>query len=187
MISVEKIFGNFLNSPLITPDRLLLFAKDNLIRLTKANTNKEYDTIIGVLTNVIAVLEGEVTTVDTTMNLQSGQTDTVNTVTSDFHHTLSSLEGVIANSVGGIDSIPFKEFYPHGVSEYGLANRTTMPMLTTRVKLAATKYATQLGVPVTTKLQGYQAEYVTVRNSQSTSIANLSTNRGVKSVSVFNV
>jgi hypothetical protein len=187
MLPVEKIFGNVFNTKEITPDRLLLFAKDNLARLIKGNATHVFDSIITILTNLIAALETEVSAVDTTLNLQSGQTDEVDLVTSNFHHSLSDLEGVIANSLGGKGTIGFKEFYPHGVTEYSKANRKTMVNLTTRVNKAATKYAAQLGVTVTTKLQGYQALYVTARDAQSTSIAGLSTNRGVKSTAVFNM
>ncbi len=102
MISVEKIFGNIFNSPLITPDRLLLGAKDHLARLMKGNSNHEFDTQILVLTTAIAVLEGDVSNVDTTLNLQSSQTDDVDVVTYNFHNTLSTLSGVIANSLGGV-------------------------------------------------------------------------------------
>ena len=187
MLSVEKIFGNIFDTKEITPDRLLLFAKDHLVRLTKANSTHLYDTIIGIVTTLIVTLETEVSAVDTTLNLQSGQTDDVDLVTSNFHQTLSTLSGVIANSVGGIGTIAYKEFYPHGISEYGKANRKTMVMLTTRINKAATKYSAQLGATVTAKLQAFQADYVTARDAQSTSIAGLSVNRDVKSTAVFNM
>lgn len=184
MLSVEKIFGDIFDSKEITPDRLLLFAKDDLARLTKGNSAHQFDGIIAIITPLIATLETEVSAVDSTLNLQSGQTDEVDIITSNFHHAMGTLSGVIANSVGGIDTIAYKEFFPHGLTEYGKANRKTMVMLTTRVNKAATKYATQLGVAVTTELQGFQAAYVTARDAQSTSIASLSDSRGDRSVAV---
>jgi len=187
MISVTKIFGNLFSTPLITPDRLLLGAKDHLARITKANTTHQFDAEIAILTPLIAVLEVNVSNVDTTLNLQSGQTDEVNLFTYNFHNTLSKLRGVIAHSVGGEDTSAYKEFYPHGLTEYDLANRSTMPMLTTRINKAATKFATQLGVPITTELQAFQAGYVTARASQSTSIADLSIDRTDKTGGVLDV
>ena len=187
MISSNKIFGNLFNTPLITPDRLLLGAKDHLVRITKGNTTHQFDAEIAILTPLIEVLEADVSNVDTTQNLQSGQTDEVDILTYNFHRTLSTLDGVIANSLGGKGTTAYKEFYPHGMTEYDQANRTTMVMLTTRVNKAATKYATQLGIVVTPKLQAFQAAYVTARGSQSTSIADLSSGKTDKKDSVIDV
>ena len=160
MISIEKIFGNIFNTKEITPDRLLLFAKDDLARLIKGNTSGQFTSQIAELNILIAALEADVTSVDGTLNLQSGQTDEVDLVTSTFSHTMSTLEGVIANSLDGKDSIGYKEFYPHMLKDYGKANRKTMPTLTARVFNAATKYATQLGTVVTGQLQAFQASYI---------------------------
>ena len=187
MISTDKLFGNLFNSKNITPDRLLLGAKDYLVRITKGNTAHQFDAEIAALTPLIAVLEERVSNVDTSLNLQSGQTDEVNIFTYNFHYTLSTLHGVIAHSVGGEGTSAFKEFYPHGRTEYDNANRKTMPMLTTRIHKAATKYATQLGVPITTQLQAFEAGYVTARASQSASIADLSTERTDKTGGVLDV
>jgi len=187
MISIEKIFGNIFDTKEITPDRLLLFAKDNLARLIKGNTSGRFTSQIAVLNVLIAALEADVTSVDGTLNLQSGQTDEVDLVTSTFSHTMSTLEGVIANSLGGKDSIGYKEFYPHMLKDYGKANRKTMPTLTARVFNAATKYATQLGTVVTGQLQAFQASYIAARGSQTTSIADLSSDRTDRTGSVFNM
>jgi len=177
MITVEKLFGNIFNVVAITPDRLLLFAKDHLARLTKGNGSGKFTAEIAILTPLIAVLEEDVSTVDTTLNLQSGQTDEVDILALNFAHTMSNLEGVVANSLGGKGSIGFKEFYPHGLTEYNQINRKTAPLLTTRVFKAATKYATALGIPVTNQLKAFQASYDTKRDAQTTSIADLSSIR----------
>jgi len=177
MQSIEKLFGNIFNDVAITPDRLLLYAKDHLSRLTKGNSNGKFTTDIAILTPLIAMLEGDVSNVDSTINLQSGQTDEVDIVALNFAHTMSTLEGVIANSLGGKGSIGFKEFYPHGLTEYNQVNRKTAHTLTTRVFKGATKYATPLGTIVTEQLQAFQASYVTARSAQSKSITDLSSVR----------
>ena len=187
MVSMKKLFGNLFTSKETTPNRLLLGAKDHLARITKANTNNQFDAEIAILTPLIAVLEDEVSNVDTTLNLQSGQTDEVDVVTYNFHSTLSTLSGVIANSVGGADTIAYKEFFPVGLTEYDRAARKTMVMLTTRINKAATKYATQLGPTVAAKLQGFKAAYIAARDSQSTSIANLALTRTDKTSAVKDV
>ena len=187
MISVDRLFGNIFDTPLTTPDRLLLHAKDHLARLVKGNTNHAFDVQIALLTPLIATLETDVSDEDSTLNLQTGQTDEVNLVTINFRHTLSTLNGVIANSVGGKASVAYKEFFPRGLTEYDQANRKTMPVLTTRINKAATKYATMLGATVTATLQGFQATYTAARSVQNTSITDLSTDRGDKAGSVTGV
>ena len=187
MITVDKIFGNLFITPLITPDRLLLYAKDHLARLIKGNGTGKFTAAIAFLTPLVAALEADVSNVDSTLNLQSGQTDEVDLVTSQFSHTMSTLEGVIANSLGGISSIGYKEFYPHMLKDYGAANRKTMPTLTTRVFKAATKYATALGATVTAQLQAFQAGYLAARDAQSTSIADLSSDRTDRTGSLANM
>ena len=187
MISLNKLFGNLFNSKETTPDRLLLGAKDHLARLTKGNTAHQFDGEIAFLTPLIETLEAEVSNVDTTLNLQSGQTDEVDLITYTFQRTLSTLHGVVANSVGGVDTTAYKEFYPHGLTEYDQATRKTMVMLTTRISKAATKYAAMLGTTVTAKLQGFQADYVAASGIQSTSITDLSANRTDRTSSVLDV
>jgi len=184
MLSIEKLFGNIFNSKEITPDRLLLYAKDHLAKLIKGNGGGQFTTEIASLTVLITALEADVSNVDSTLNLQSGQTDEVDLVSLNFAHTMSKLEGVVANSLGGKESIGFKEFFPHGLTEYNQVNRKTAPTLTTRIFKAATKYATQLGTVVTGQLQAFQADYVYARGVQSTSIADLSSDRKVRTNSV---
>ena len=187
MLSVEKLFGNIFNVVAITPDRLLLYSKDHLARLIKGNGTGKFTAEIAILTPLIAILEGDVSSVDTTKNLQSGQTDEVDLVALEFSHTMSALEGVVANSLGGKASIGFKEFYPHGLTEYSQVNRKTAPTLTTRVFKAATKYATTLGTIVTGQLQAFQASYIAARGAQTTSIADLSSDRTVRTSAETNV
>ncbi len=187
MINVTKIFGNFYDSALITPDRLLLHAKDHLKRLIKGNIANIFDAEIAILTPLIAVLEDSVSGIDTTQNLQTAQTDDVDVMVYKFCKSMSRLKGVIAEKVGGKDKLAFKEFYPHELYDYTNPSRTEMPIITKRVNKAATKYAAILGVEVTTELQGFQAEYETLRSDQGVSIVDLSTDRTGKHKGVLDV
>ena len=177
MISSKRLFGDHFDAKDITPDRLLIFAKDEYARLTRGNGGGLFTTQLAILAPLIVTLEADVSGVDTTLNLQSGQTDEVDLVTHQFGATLSSLEGVIAYSLGGKQTTAFKEFFPHGLSEYNKISRPKMPKLLTRIFKAATKYSTELGVTVTAQLKGFEAKYTTARDVQNTSITGLSSTR----------
>ena len=177
MISSNRLFGNLFNSKDITPDRLVIFAKDEFARLTKGNGTGLFTAQLAILAPLIATLEADVSGVDTTLNLQSGQTDEVDLITYEFATTLSALEGVIANSLGGKDTIGFKEFYPHGLKEYSKISRPKMPTYLTRIFKAATKYSTELGVIVSDKLKEFEPKYIAARDVQNTSITGLSSTR----------
>ncbi len=177
MISSNRLFGDLFDGKDITPDRLVIFAKDEFARLTKGNGGGLFTSQLAILATLIATLEADVSGVDTTLNLQSGQTDEVDLVTYEFGSTLSSLEGMIAYNLGGKDTIGFKEFYPHGRTEYSKISRPKMPKLLNRIFKAATKYSTELGVTITAQLKGFEAKYSTARDVQNTSITGLSSTR----------
>ncbi len=177
MISSIKLFGDLFNTNDITPDRLVIFAKDLLARLTKANASGAFTAQIATLTTYIASLEADISGVDTTLNLQSGQTDEVDLLTHNFGARLSILEGVIAFSLGGVNTIAYKEFFPRGLSEYNKITRPKMPTFVARIKKAAIKYSTELGAIVANELEGFEAKYVAARDAQNTSITGLSSTR----------
>ena len=177
MLSSNRLFGDLFDAKDITSDRLVIFAKDEFARLTKGNGGGLFTAQLANLATLIATLEADVSGVDTTLNLQSGQTDEVDLVTHEFAVTLSELEGVIAKMLGGKHTIGFKEFYPHGLTEYNKISRAKMPTYLSRIFKAATKYSTQLGATVTAELQGFEIKYTNARDVQNTSITGLSTTR----------
>ena len=187
MISFDKVFGNYYDSPLITPDRLLLHTKDHLLRLKKGNIGNIFDVQIAFLTPLVAALEDEVSGVDTTKNLQVAQTDDVDLLTHKFSATMHALEEETARKLGGKGSIAYKEMYPHKLTDYSRANRTTMPVLAKRVNKIATKYAALLGTEITKEYQDFEADYIAIREKQSTSIVDLSTDRKGRNKSSLDV
>ncbi len=182
MISPEKMFGNLFDSKEITALRLLIFGKDLLVNMIAANTTHTYDVPIALLTPLLAQLETQVSSLDSILNLRSGQTDEVDLVTFNFIKKMSDMNGVIANALGGKLSIGYKEFYPLNMKDYDAANRATMHTLTSRVSVAATKYATELGVIITPDLQSFLPSYTAARSSQSTSTGTVNTSRVYRTV-----
>lgn len=166
MITVEKFFANLFNHPNISRLHLLGFGIDFLARLIRANTSHQYDVMIAYLTPLIAAFEAEVGKEDVTLNLRKIQTNTVDQSSYNFANTMSNLEGVIAFALGGKTSDGYKEFYPHGLSEYNKPGRNQMIVFINRINQSTTKYATELGSTVATKLLAIGTGFNTSRTAQ---------------------
>ena len=173
MINVYKVLGNYFNKNDMSKVHLLSFGKDHLQRLTNSNSTNKYTTIIAFLTPLVAALATEIGNEDTSINIRKAKTDTVIETVSDFSHTMSDLEGVIANSLGGRNTEAYKEFYPNGLTEYSKPNKDNMVLYLGRISKAATKYTTQIGAIVTAKLLGLDTFYSTARTSQSTAVSDV--------------
>jgi hypothetical protein len=177
MISEEKLFGNFFDDRLIINGRFYNFSLDTLNRLTAANGGGDYTTLIGLISPLIITFGSEIGDVDAALNVQLGKTMTADQVMVAFGLTMKEKEGVIANALGGFGSAAYLEFYPHGFGEYTRALKTDMPVLTLRVKTAATAHSGALGVSLTTLLSGFVAQWNTARDEQEQQFATVDDNR----------
>ena len=177
MFSIEKLLGNIFESPLISLIRLLTYAKDHQLRLTKKNPGGIFTAIIAELVLLISLLEDEVGSLDSLINLQLGKTQTVDDVVAAFSKAMSRLEGFIAHAVGGRENASFFEFYPHGISEYSRPGREEMLTLTLRVKQAANNHRAQLGDDVADELVSFEDAYKKARNSQLGTKTDVTTHR----------
>ena len=169
MLNVNKLLGNFYDKEDISKARFLAHAQDHLERLTNNNTTHQYDSIIAILTPLIAALKLEVGNEDTAINIRKAKTDTVDELTLVFSHTLSEMEGVIAHSCGGKTSESFKEFYPNGLTEYSKPNRDDIERFLGRITKATTKYSSLLDPADATVLLALETNYNAARSSQSKS------------------
>jgi len=173
MITVEKFFANLFNHPNISRRHLLGFAIDYLARLAKANTSHQYDVMIAYLTPLVAAFATEVGNEDIALNLRKTQTNTVDQTSYNFGNTMSSLEGVIAYTLGGKTSEGYMEFYPHGLSEYNHPTREAMPVLVNRINLITGKYATPLGSTIAGQLLAIGTSFNAARTAQVSTNADL--------------
>ncbi len=187
MLNLKKVFGNLFDSPSITTLRILIFAKDVVVNMNANNTTHVYDAQIALLNPVIAGLEKEVASLDSAVNLRSGQTDDLDAVAALFVKTMSAQEGVIADKFGGKDTLGYKEFYPLMLKDYNAANRTSLPILTKRVSVAALKYTTILGAPLTTTLQSFFTNYTAARTTQSNSIGTVGSTRNARTTAALDL
>ena len=161
----DTIFGNFFAVDSITSTRLHNFAGDAISRF-KADTEYTWTELLLLLQAAYDTLHTELGVADSTVNIRLGHTDTVDTVLLNFRTFVSGNEPFIARAVGGEGSPAYLEFYPSGLGEYSKVNKTTAPILLSRVAAAAAKYAVQLGSPLAEELQQFDADYNKARGAQ---------------------
>ena len=177
----EMLFGNIFDDERITPDYLARFGSDVEAKLTKNNVNNVFDAVLTPLKAAMVPLRTELGQVDTTLNLQVGKTMTVDGFIADFTQFMRDNYIAIAAKLGGDKTAAFIEFYPKGKTEYTQITKTKMPTVMDRLKIAATSHSADLGATITAQLQGFQAQWVTVRDNQLQQKAAVKTNRAERS------
>lgn len=190
MIQKTFLFFNLFSSKDITPVRLYNFGIVVLGGLKEDNKNKQFDAIIAQIESALEALFNEISGVDGGLSEQKIDTRTVDDVIRDFSGCMSDNEGVIAKALGGKTSAGFLSFYPNKLTEYSKANKTTMPLLTTRVATAAAKYAGKLGEELTEELSSYKllfTEKYGVQQATITSVNQTRKERGVAFAEAQNV
>lgn len=166
MVAGNKLFENFFSDGLMTSPRLYAFANDTIGRLTAANSTKQFDVILGLILPTAKALGLEIGDVKSSVNVRLGKTFVVNDVIARFKTYMSDNEGVIAKAIGGKQSAAFLVFYPHGITEYSKANKTTLPSLLIQVTKAANLYTAKLGAALTNELLAFDDEYEAAHNAQ---------------------
>ncbi len=185
--NINMLFGNIFIDVNIIPERLAAFAQDTLNRLVAANGGGDYTTLITPLQAALNDLRFELGDIDTGLAQQKGATLTLDQVIALFKKTMSDKKGAIADKVGGFDTPVFLEFYPHGSSEYTLAPKTEMAVLTHRVKTAATTHSVALGATLTALLQGFESSWQTSLDNQQQKMGSVDDNRTEREVAITEV
>lgn len=181
MIQAKRLFENLFDDKNITPTRLANFAGDSLNRLTAANNDGQYSTIISRISGPLEGLTAELGQVDTGVTVQKGATLTNNQVMDQFKNAMSTEEPFIARALGGKETPAYLQFYPQGISEYGDAAKTQMNTLTHRINVAAGNFSTELGTALTATLQGFEASWINSRNTQQQQMGTVENNRSGRS------
>lgn len=181
MIDSQKLFRNYFDDVHIIPSRLGNFASDVLNHLIAANTSSQYNALISLLQPVLNKYLAEQDNVDTSLNIQKGATLTNNQVIAQFKTTMSTEEPFVARALGGKDTSAYLQFYPRGLSDYNKPSKTSMPVLTNRVNVAATANAAALGATLTATLQAFEASWASSRNSQQQQMGTVDDNRSGRS------
>ena len=177
MKQFERIFENPFSDKRITAPRLANFTTDCLTRLTIANTDGSYTSLISQLAPPLAALQTELGNVASSKGERQGKTLTVQQFLAEFKKMMSHKRGVIADAVGGFDSAAYLEFYPTGVTEYSKTRVADMPVLVKRLNTTAAKYADKLSSSLAARLQSFEAEWQLVSNQQQQVQASLSSDR----------
>jgi len=183
----EMLFGNFFNDPKIANKFLERFAEDNIAKITQNNTGGVFNSVLNPLVAAMTPFKAELGDMDTTETQLLGKTQTVDGFIAGLKTFMRDNYIPIAGKLGG-DKVPaFLEFYPNGKTEYTNITKTKMPTVMTRLKTAATNNSAVLGATLTAQLQGFKAQWETVRGLQLDKKAALKTNRTERSVARQNV
>lgn len=178
----KMLFGNIFDDKNITPNYLARFTDDVIAKLTQNNTANEFEPVLTKLKDKIIPLRSELGQVDTTLNTQVGKTATVDSFIDDFTMYMKDNYVFIAAALGGDKTAAFKEFYPKGKTEYNRITKTKIPTIMERLKTVGVTYQTQLGNPISTKLQDFQSQWTEVRESQLQQKSAVKTNRSDRTI-----
>ena len=165
-VMFNHIFGNIFDDVRITTPRLTNFAEDVHSRLQSQNQNHEFDAQIAPLRLAIDELMDKISKVDVDLTIQYGDTLTVNRLIADFKRVMQEKEGVIADALGGFESMGYIEFYPKGEVEYNQATKEKLPVLINRVTSLAQHYAVSLPSNLTVTLVAFANDWELYREKQ---------------------
>ncbi len=166
MIVLDRIHGNLFDvgeraSDLHTKN----FSSDMIIKITNRNTQGQYDVPLNLLEARYTAFYGEITNKDIKLALQQSRTRSVDIQIANFKKKLPYISGVIGNAFPENEGI-YQEFFPHGVTEYSNANKTTIEVLLTRLKTGVTTHSGQLTPAFVTEVSGFLLSYNTARGVQ---------------------
>lgn len=173
----DQLFGNFFNNERITNARLLNFSEDAQGRMAADNADNRFNPVLADLLTSTNQMRSEVSDVDVALTLQKGATLDTDKILSGFKFTMSSSEGAIAYSLGGRDTAAYLEFYPQGLTEYALAIKNSMPMLTDRVFAASNNHQAKLPPALFNDLTVFKAAWANARTNQQLKKGTVEDNR----------
>ena len=173
----KMLFGNIFDDKKIIPTYIERFAEDVIAKLIKNNGANEYDIVLNPLQASMIPFRSELGQVDTTLNIQVGKTATVDTFIADFTLYMKNKYIPIAAALGGDKTPAFKEFYPHGKTEYTNITKTKIPTVMDRLKTAATTHQAAIGATISGELQAFQTQWTALRKQQLEGKSALKTNR----------
>jgi hypothetical protein len=120
--------------------------------------------------------------VDTALGKQVIATENVEGFVLTFSATMKQESPFIARALGGVESDGYKQFYPHGESEYTNINIIDMETLTGRVFTAADDNHVALGGTLTALLQAFKEGWNAIRGVQEGKKGIVSTDRSGRDV-----
>ena len=173
----KMLFGNIFDDKKIIPTYIERFAEDVIAKLIKNTVTNEYDIVLNPLQASMIPFRSELGQVDTTLNIQVGKTATVDTFIANFVAYMKKNHFLIAVALGGDTTPAFKEFFPHGKTEYTNITKTKIPTVMDRLKTTAVTYNAQLGATISADLQAFQAKWTDLRKQQLEGKSAVKTNR----------
>ena len=175
--NTSLLFSNVFDDERITSDYLARFADDVIAKLTQNSEHNNLDTALLPLQETMIPFRKELGLLDTSLNIQTGKTATVDGFIAVFSAYMKTNYVMIAAKLGGEKAPALLEFYPHKKTEYHNIPKTKMPTLLDRLHTVAQEYETELGAEISTQLQQFQSQWKLLREDQLDKIAAVKTNR----------
>jgi len=137
--------------------RFRKFVFDHRQKLIDAN-NPAYAAIIAALTLLYESLFGRIEDYDVTLNDQVALTKRVIKIMHDCGRSAAKLEASVLVHYDKTDDV-YKEFYPHGLTEYDNMNETTAEVLMDRLIEKTHTYSGDVGITWEPIFQDYRDKY----------------------------
>ena len=165
MIDLRNLFKNFFNTSKISDDTLRKGCQDHLARLAASNQNGQYTQMIADTTAVYKAFCIAIDAEDVNLATQQASTLNVDNHLDEFRKSISRYEGAVRAEFGA-DSAEYQEFFPHGLTEYSLCNKSNAEMLMERVDILCRKYASQLSNNMVALFARINQNYDLLRSEQ---------------------
>ena len=166
MINLKKFFESPFKSLKVGKDKLFKFFEDHKNRLEQAVADGE--PFAAILSATITVFNN----LKLSLGIQSGilaqkqaKTKTVDAIIKEFK-TIIRLRYANILVKFPKKSDTYKEFFPHGLSEYTKASKASIERLMTQLIMALHDYKTELGDALLDEFVALQTAYVTAREAQ---------------------
>ena len=166
MVNLRK----FLESPFKTlkasKPKLFKFYNDHLSRLKRAITNGEpFSSLLSATETAVTNLKISLGDQSSSSALGESKTMTVDNVIKWFKSIIALREANILIHFP-LNSDIYKEFFPHGMTEYSKINKTTAENLMMQIIKALTNHKTELGQPLLDEFISIQTAYDKARDEQ---------------------
>lgn len=171
MIDLRNLFKNYFDTSKISDDTIRKGAKDHLARLTANNQNGNLSPLINATQSAYREFYTAIDTEDQNFATQQASTLEVDVILDEFKKNVSRYEGAVRAQFG-VGTKEYQEFFPQGMSEYALLNKSNAEMLMERMDVLCRRYNAYLAPNVLAIFADFNVNYERLRSQQLQYIAN---------------
>ncbi len=176
MITFENIFKNHFNTDRISDDNMQKYTVDQIGRIIAHNGSGTYNGILSDTNAAYTGYFGNMSSEDIAFTVQQSLTISVDKIITNFKADASKFEGAVRTAYGK-DSGTYQEFYPLGINEYTVANKSNVKLLMTRLDNAYAAHSADFPSYTVTLFHNYPLNFEAGRSAQLTKIGEVSTKK----------